>query len=114
MGVLRQRRLWRRADAQRRRVGGAKLGVRALELLQFAEQLVVLLVGDDRPVEHVIVVRRLLNAAAKFGGASRELAQVVRRRTGRVGWHRRKMKDQRGQNNCSDPFDPTYRSIADL
>jgi len=42
------------ADAPRRGVGRDEIGVLPLELLQFAEQTVVLGIGDDRPILHVV------------------------------------------------------------
>jgi hypothetical protein len=54
-----------------------------LEVLQLTIELVVLLVGDDGPVEDVVVVRRLFDALAQVPGARGKLAQRISR--GAVG-----------------------------
>ena len=48
------------------RVGGEQLGVRALELVQLAQQLVVLDVGDLGRVEDVVAVVVVLDLRAQL------------------------------------------------
>src|SRR3954470_22977591 len=81
MRVLRQRGLWRRPDPPRWRVGGPKRGIRPFEILELSKELVVFLVGDRGPIEHVVLVRRALEPPPQVGGAGRELAEGI----GRVG-----------------------------
>jgi hypothetical protein len=57
------------ADALRRRVRRAQLGVTVLQLAQLAQQLVVILVADLRVVEDVIAVVRLVDLRAQLAGA---------------------------------------------
>ena len=63
------------ADALGRRIGRRELGMRGLDRLQLAHQLVVFDVGDRRLVEHVIAVVGLVDARAQLGGAC-----------GKIGW----------------------------
>src|SRR5439155_383642 len=69
VAVLLERRRGLRADALRRAVGGAERGMLGLELLQLAEQAVVLGVGQLRLVEHVIGVVCALEEPPQLGGS---------------------------------------------
>ena len=55
--------------ALRRRVGGQQLGMRGFDVLQLAEQSVVLGIRDRRRVEHVVEVGVVVQRGAQFGGA---------------------------------------------
>ena len=65
------------AHALRGRVRRAQLGMLALELAQLVEQAVVLVVADDRVVEHVVAVRVVLELLAQL--------PRVRARSGAIG-----------------------------
>src|SRR2546426_3527896 len=69
VAVLLERRRGLHADALRGAVGGAQLGMLGLELLQLAEQAVVLGVGHLRFVEYVIGVVGALDEPPQLGGS---------------------------------------------
>ena len=72
MDDLRELRRRLRPDALRRRVRVGEVGARGLQRQQFAEERVVLRVGDERSVENVIAVvveaQLLAQLADAFGG----------------------------------------------
>jgi hypothetical protein len=51
--------------------------MRPFEILKLAKELVVFLVGYRRPIEHIVLVRRALEAPAQICGAGRELAEGI-------------------------------------
>ena len=59
----------RRADALRRGIGGAEVGVLLLDALKLAEELVVLGVADFGIVEDVVAVEVMRDDAAELFGA---------------------------------------------
>ncbi len=69
MRVLHERTGRLRANALRRRVGGSQRRVFFLERQERAIELVVRRVGNRRPIEDVVVVRGLIDLAAKLRGA---------------------------------------------
>src|SRR5439155_6138439 len=69
VAVLLERRRRLRADALRGAVGRAELGMVGLELLQLAEQAVVLGVGHLRLVEYVVGVVGALDEPPQLGGS---------------------------------------------
>ena len=73
MHMLRQCRLRLQADAPRGRVLGLQLGMRTLDVLQFAKPQIVLTVAERRPVQHEILVARFRELEAELAGARCEL-----------------------------------------
>ena len=62
----------RAADSLRGRVGRYKVGILMLELFEFAEQPVIIGVGNYRPVKYVIVVVVLVELGAQRFDARRD------------------------------------------
>src|SRR5574341_566516 len=73
MAVLAERGRGLAADAQRRGVGAAELGMLCFEGLELAEQRVVLRVRHLRLVEEVVRVIRPFEDLPQLGSASRRL-----------------------------------------
>ena len=86
MRVLRQRRLWLAAHAQRWRVRSAQLGMFTLDLLQLAEELVIHHITQRRLIQHVIFVAGSSQLLAQFCGAVCQRGRTGRgcRRHGRT------------------------------
>jgi hypothetical protein len=56
--VLGKRTEWRRSDSHSGRVGSLQVGILCFEVLELAEELVILTVRENRRIENVVLVRR--------------------------------------------------------